>query len=51
MGIGSQRQAPADLPPEKRHSTYYTGGYVGPTATYFQTVSQKSCLFSSDSLS
>jgi hypothetical protein len=32
MGIGSERQAPADLPPEKRPRTYYTGGYVGPTA-------------------
>jgi len=29
MGKGSQRQVPADLPPEKRPGT---GGYVGSTA-------------------
>jgi len=32
MGKVSQRETPADLPPEKRPGTCYTGGYVGSTA-------------------
>jgi hypothetical protein len=30
-GVGSQRHAPADLPPGKKPGTHCTGGWVGPT--------------------
>ena len=32
MGVGSQRHAPAALPPGKRLGTHCTGGWVGPSA-------------------
>jgi hypothetical protein len=31
-GFVGQRHAPAALPPGKRHGTYRTGSWVGPTA-------------------
>jgi len=32
MGEGSQRHAPAALPPEKTPGTHCTGGWMGPSA-------------------
>jgi hypothetical protein len=37
MKAGSQRQVPADLPPEKTPGTYSTGGYVGPRMVWTGT--------------
>jgi hypothetical protein len=32
MGVGSQRHAPAALPPGKRLGIHFIGGWVGPRA-------------------
>jgi len=32
MGVGGQHHAPMALPPGKRPSTHFAGGWVGPSA-------------------
>jgi len=39
MGVGGQRHVPAALPPGKRPSTHYIGGWVGPRSGRVRKIS------------